>query len=99
MKRGYHQGKQTFSCKTCARRFFEFGETLDSRAQQVEGAVSMYYDGLSYKRIAENIADTFDRPEPSKRTIYQWVRNHTNKRPCGSTQPAWEASGWGMRWS
>ena len=79
VKRGYHEGKQTFSCKTCARRFFESGETLDNRAQQVGAAVSMYYDGLSYKRIAENIAATFDRPEPSKRTIYQWVRNYTDK--------------------
>ena len=79
VKRGYHEGKQTFSCKTCARRFFESGETLDNRAQQVGAAISMYYDGLSYKRIAENIAATFDRPEPSKRTIYQWVRNYTDK--------------------
>ena len=39
----------------------------------------MYYDGLSYKRIAENIAEVFDRPEPSKKTIYSWVRRYSDK--------------------
>ena len=39
----------------------------------------MYYDGLSYKKIAENLADMFDRPEPSKRTIFEWVKEYTDK--------------------
>lgn len=56
VKRGYHDGKQTFACKDCERRFFQSNETLDGRAKQIGAAVNMYYDGLSYKRIAENIS-------------------------------------------
>lgn len=79
VKRGSHDGKQTFACKDCFRRFFRSNETLDGRAKQIGAAVNMYYDGLSYKRIAENISEMFDRPEPSKRTIYSWVRRYTDK--------------------
>ena len=60
------------------RRFFQSNETLDGRAKQVGAAVNMYYDGLSHKRIVENIAEMFDRPEPSKRTIYTWVKRYTD---------------------
>ena len=66
-------------CKDCPRRFFNSGDTLDGHAKQIGAAVNMYYDGLSYKRIAESIAEMFDRPEPSKRTVYTWVKNYTNK--------------------
>lgn len=78
-KRGNHDGKQTFACKECSRRFFNSDDTLDGRAKQIGAAVNMFYDGLSYKRIAESIAETFDRPEPSKRTIYEWVKESTEK--------------------
>ncbi len=79
VKRGHHDGKQTFACKDCSRRFFNSGDTLDGRAKQIGAAVNMYYDGLSFKRIAENIAEMFDRPEPSKRTVYTWVQKYTKK--------------------
>ena len=79
MKRGYHDGKQTFACRDCSRRFFNRDDTLDGRAKQIGAAVNMLYDGLSYKRIAENISEMFDRPEPSKRTVYNWVRRYTDK--------------------
>lgn len=79
IKRGVHGDKQTFGCKSCSRRFFQSDETLDGRAKQIGAAVNMYYDGLSYKRVAENIAEIFDRPEPSKRSIYQWMRKYTDK--------------------
>ena len=36
-------------------------------AKQIRASVNMFYDGLSYKRIAANIAEMFDRAEPSKR--------------------------------
>ena len=79
IKFGMHDGKQTFACKSCSRRFFRSNETLDGRAKQIGAAVDMYYDGLSYKRIAENLANIFDRPEPSKETVYRWVRRYTDK--------------------
>lgn len=35
----------------------------------------MYYSGMSYKQIAENMEKVYDMPEPSKETIYCWVRD------------------------
>ena len=95
VKRGNHDGKQTFACKECSRRFFNSDDTLDGRAKQIGSAVNMFYDGLSYKRIAENIAEMFDRPEPSKRTIYSWVRRYTDKAIAAMREyPAHTGSEW-----
>ena len=38
----------------------------------------MFYSGMSYKQIGENMADMFDMPEPSKQTIYAWVKEYTD---------------------
>ena len=35
------------------------------------------YSGMSYKQIAENMVEMYDIPEPSKATIYEWVRDNT----------------------
>ena len=40
-------------------------------------AIRMFYSGMSYQQIAENMGTTYDIPEPSKATIYQWVRDYT----------------------
>ena len=50
-----------------------------SAAEQVGAAVRMYYSGMSYKQIAEDMADAYDIPEPSKATVYEWVRDYTDK--------------------
>ena len=34
---------------------------------------------MSYKQIAESMADTCNIPEPSKATIYEWVRDYMDK--------------------
>ena len=39
----------------------------------------MFYSGMSYKQIAEQIEDTFEVSEPSKATIYEWVRDYTRE--------------------
>lgn len=39
----------------------------------------MLYSGMSHKKIAEDIEKTFDVKEPSKSTIYEWVRDYTRK--------------------
>ena len=48
-------------------------------AEQVGAAIRLFYSGTSYKQIAEYMADAYDIPEPSKATIYEWVRDYTNK--------------------
>ena len=38
----------------------------------------MFYSDLSYKQISETMAERYDIPEPSKATIYEWVRDYTD---------------------
>ena len=45
--------------------------------EQVGAALGMFYNGMSYKQIAENMEDMFDIPEPSKATVYEWVRDYS----------------------
>ena len=44
----------------------------------VGAGVDMYYDGISYRRTAENIGDYFHRPTTAM-TVLNWVRNLTDK--------------------
>ncbi len=59
-------------------------------------AVDMYFDGLSYRRIAGNMEQYFGR-ETSPMTVYRWVRESTGKadeilRPMKvNTGPTWVA--------
>ncbi len=41
-------------------------------------AVDMYFDGLSYRRTAENIGQYFDR-KTNPATVYRWVRELTER--------------------
>ena len=47
-------------------------------AEQIGAAIRMFYSGMSYKQIGENMADMYDIPEPSKQTIYAWVKTYTD---------------------
>ena len=38
----------------------------------------MYFDGLSYRRVAENIGDYFGRPTNAS-TVYRWVQEHSQR--------------------
>ena len=38
----------------------------------------MYFDGLSYRRTAENIGDYFGR-KTNAATVYRWVQEHTRR--------------------
>ena len=73
------KGVQRYQCRSCERVFRNGGTALNRRvpAAQVGAALSMYYDALSYKRIAENLSDMFDILEPSKATIFEWVSDYT----------------------
>ena len=42
-------------------------------SEQIGAAIRDYHSGMSYKQIAEAMEDRYDIPEPSKRTIYNWV--------------------------
>ena len=66
-------------CKDCRKKFSDSGNTAGHRypPEQIGAAIKMFYSGMSYKAIAEHVEDVFDIPEPSKRTIYEWVREYT----------------------
>ena len=49
-------------------------------SELVGSAIRDYYTGKSYKQIAEGLKEEYDLPnEPSKATIYEWVRDYTAK--------------------
>ena len=45
---------------------------------EIGAAVDMYFDGISYRRVAENIGDYFHRPTNAA-TVYRWVKDLTAK--------------------
>ena len=79
VKDGTRNGYQRYLCRGCDKRFNTTGKTAGRRfPPEVTGAaVRLFYSGMSYKRIAEHIEDAYDMPEPSKATIYEWVRDYT----------------------
>ena len=41
--------------------------------------LDMYYDGMSYKRVAETLAAAHQIPEPSKKTVYGWGQFYSQR--------------------
>ena len=81
VKMGKRNGYQRYLCRECRKAFQDSGNTAGKRfPPEVTGtAVSMFYSGMSYKQIAEQLEQTFDIKEPSKATIYEWVRDYTRE--------------------
>ena len=49
-------------------------------ADLMGSAIRDYYTGKSYKQIAEGLKEEYDlEKEPSKATIYEWVRDYTDE--------------------
>ena len=73
-------GKQTYRCKPCGKRFLHTGQVAGHRvpADQIGTAIRMYYGGTSYKQTGETLTEAYDIPEPSKKTIYGWVSEYTD---------------------
>ena len=80
VKNGRQAGKQRYRCKGCRKQFNDTGALHGHRvpANQVGAAIDMLYSGMSYKQIAEMMAKTYDIPEPSKDTLYNWVKDYTD---------------------
>ena len=71
---------QRYLCRNCAKRFSSRGVVDSNRypANHIGAAIRMFYSGMSYKQIAENMTEMYDIPEPSKATIYRWVKEYTD---------------------
>ena len=97
VKNGKQAGKQRYRCKGCRKQFNDTGALHGHRVptNQVGAAIDMFYSGMSYKQIAEMMAKTFDIPEPSKRAIYEWVKDYTDGAVAEMTQhPAHTSGKW-----
>ena len=77
---GKQVGKQRYKCRGCDKTFINTGALHGFRipADTIGMAIGLFYSGLSYKQIGENLASNKDMPEPSKRTIYEWVKTYTD---------------------
>ena len=81
VKVGMRDGYQRYRCKACKKDFHAKGTAVGKRfpPEQVGAAIRMFYSGMSYKQIAEAMERMYEIPEPSKRTIYNWVKEYTTK--------------------
>ncbi len=81
VKMGKRNGQQRYLCRDCKKSFRSNGIAEGRRvpAEQMGMAVRLFYSGMSYKQIAESMEKAFNIPEPSKSTIYEWVRDYTDE--------------------
>ena len=79
VKMGVRNGQQRYLCRDCRKSFRANGKAKGRRmdAELMGSAVRDYYSGKSYKQIAEGLHEEYDIPEPSKATVYEWVRDYT----------------------
>ena len=79
VKIGFQRGVQRYRCKNCRKDFRANGKATGRRmdAELMGAAIQDHYDGKSYKKISEAIEKEYDIPEPSKATVYEWVRDYT----------------------
>ena len=79
---GVRNGQQRYLCKACKKSFRDNGKAegrwMD--AELMGSAIRDFYTGKSYKQIAEGLKEEYDLPnEPSKATVYSWVRDYTDE--------------------
>ncbi len=80
VKVGIQSGQQRYMCRKCRRKFRANGKALGKHmdAEVMGGAVQDYYQGKSYKQVAEALEKEYDlKTEPSKATVYEWVTEVT----------------------
>ena len=81
-KHGIQSGQQRYFCKDCKKAFRSNGkaEGRHMDAEMMGSAIRDYFTGKSYKQIAEGLKEEYDlEKEPSKASIYSWVRDYTDK--------------------
>ena len=79
VKIGQRDGYQRYLCRDCLKKFRITGEApgQKSHAEMVGAALDMYFSGMSFKQVAENLEKVYDIPEPSKNTIWLWVHDYS----------------------
>lgn len=95
-KQGEHQ---RYLCRGCDKVFRAPGIAPGHRvpSEHMGMAIRMFYSGMSYKQIAETMRDALDIPEPSKATLYEWVRDYTDRAHEELSKPEYRAKT-GKKW-
>ena len=80
VKIGIRNGQQRYLCRKCKKSFRANGKASGRHmdAELMGGAISDFYAGKSYKAITEGLEDEYDISEPSKGTVYLWVKDYTD---------------------
>lgn len=78
---GWQSGEQRYRCKECQKKFRASGKAPGRRvdAEIMGAAIEDYYRGKSFRAIAESLSREYDMPEPSTATIFEWVRDYTDR--------------------
>ena len=81
VKDGFQKGTQRYECKDCRKKFRANGKAQGRRMDEelMGSAIRDFYAGRSYKQIAKDLKEEYDIPEPSKSTIYEWVKDYTDE--------------------
>lgn len=96
-KAGLRNGYQRYQCNDCKKKFRDDGQAEGRKydAEVIGAAIRAYCAGLSYKQIAELLEDFLDIPEPSKDTIFEWVRGYSQVAKAGMRDyPATTSGHW-----
>ena len=79
VRNGRRGGRQQYRCRGCDRQFAAEGQAQRKQftARQIAAAIDKYYSGMSFKQVGEFMEDFMDVPEPSKRSVHDWVKGYT----------------------
>ena len=78
VKYGFRNGVQVYKCKPCNKKFTDNGALPGRRIppEQVGAALSMFFEGMSYRDIQRNMRQQFGFT-PSTATVYEWVVHYS----------------------
>ena len=84
-KVGKQNNQQRYRCSACKKDFRanNKGQSRRMDADLMGSAIQDYYSGKSYKQIAEGLEKEYNIPEPSKATVFEWVKTYTDEAVKG----------------
>ena len=71
--------KESFRCQSCDKGFSADGNAMSKQfpAKLVGIALDLYFSGVSYQQLTEHLKRHHDVPQPSKRSVHDWVKAHS----------------------
>ena len=80
MKVGKRSGYQRYQCQSRDKKFRDNGTTKGHQfnSEVIGATIRDFYMGLSYKQLAEGMKHRYDISEPSKDSLYNWVKEYSD---------------------